>query len=84
MHSNARLYRAGLSAFLSFLLAVCLPFLVLTFVAPGARGVLIAFAFPLWALGVRPVDRLARRLLPTLHGAKPRKLPREPWDLAEP
>jgi hypothetical protein len=82
MHSNARLDRATLSAFLSFLLAVCLPFLVLTFAAPGARGVLLCFAFPLWILGVRPIDRMAGRLLPALHGAKPRKTPREFRDLA--
>ena len=82
MHSNARLDRAGLSTFLSFLLAVCLPFLVLTFAAPGARGVLLLFAFPLWTLGLRPADRMAGRLLSTSHGAKPRKAPRELWDLA--
>ena len=82
MHSDARLERATLSAFLSYLLAVCLPFLVLTLVAPGARGVLLFFAFPLWILSVRPIDRLAGRLLPTSHGAKPRKAPRDPWDLA--
>ncbi|NUN03775.1 MAG: hypothetical protein HUU41_21925 [Bryobacteraceae bacterium] len=82
MHSNARLDHATLSAFLSFLLAVCLPFLVLTFAAPGARDVLLCFAFPLWVLGVRPIDRMAGRLLPTLHGAKPRKTPCEFRDLA--
>ena len=82
MHSNPRLHRPTLSAFLSFLLAVCLPYLVLTFAAPGARDVLLCFAFPLWILGVRPIDRMAGRLLPTSHGAKPRKAPRELWDLA--
>jgi hypothetical protein len=82
MHSNARLDHATLSALLSFLLAVCLPFLVLTFAAPGARGVLLGFASPLWALGLRPIDRMAGRLLPTSHGAKSRKAPRESRDLA--
>ena len=33
-------------------------------------------------LGVRPIDRMARRLLPTSHGARPRKELRELWDLA--
>lgn len=82
MHSNARLDHATLSVFLSFLLAVCLPYLVLTFAAPGARGVLLFFAFPLWTLGVRLADRMVGRLLPTSHGAKPRKSPCGDWDLA--
>lgn len=82
MYSNARLERPTLSAFLSFLLVVCLPFLVLTLAMPGARDVFLCFAFPLWILGLRPIDRLAGRLLPTLHGAKPRKTPREFRDLA--
>lgn len=82
MHSNARLNHVTLSAFLSFLLTVCLPYLVLTFAAPGARDVLLYFAFPLWMLGVQPIDRMAGRLLPALHGAKPRKPPREFRDLA--
>jgi hypothetical protein len=76
MHSNDRLARPTLSAFISFLLAVCLPFLVLTLAMPGARDVFLFFAFFLWMLGLRPIDRLAGRLLPTLHGAKPRKTPR--------
>lgn len=82
MHFNARLDRPTLSAFLSFLLAVCLPYVVLTFAAPGARGVLLCFAFPLWILGLRPVDRMAGRILPTSHGVKVRKASREHWDLA--
>ena len=82
MQTNLHLVRPTLSAFLSFLLVVCLPYLVLTFAAPRARGELLFFAFPLWSLGLRPADRMADRLLSTLHGAKPRKAPRELRDLA--
>ncbi|MBI1322713.1 hypothetical protein GC170_05960 [bacterium] len=82
MHSNSRLDRAGLSAFLSFLLAVCLPFLVLSFASPGAPSVFLCFAFPLWILCVRPIDRLTGRLVSTMQGAKPRKTPNEFQDLA--
>jgi hypothetical protein len=82
MRSYPPLKRATLSALLSLLVAVCLPYLVLTFAAPGARGALLCFAFPLWILGVRLVDRMADRILPISHGAKPWKAPREPWDLA--
>ena len=81
MHSNARLDHPTLSALLSLLLAVCLPYLVLMFAAPRARGMLLFFAFFLWALGLRPADRMVGRLLPTSHGAKPRKAPCGPWDL---
>jgi hypothetical protein len=76
MHSNARLDRPTLSAFLSFLLAVCLPYLVLTFAAPEARNVFLCFAFILWILGLRPIDRMAGLILPTLHSDKPRETPR--------
>lgn len=82
MQTNPRLLRPTLSAFLSFLLVVCLPYLVLTFAAPRARGALLFFAFLLWTLSLRPFDRMADRLLSTLHGAKPRKAPRELQDLA--
>lgn len=76
MHSNARLDRPTLSAVLSFLLAVCLPYLVLTFAAPEARDVFLCFAFILWVLGLWPIDRMAGRLLPTLRSEKPQETPR--------
>lgn len=82
MRKDLRLAHATLAVALSFLFAVCLPYLVLTLVAPGARSAFLCFAFGLWALGLRPADRMVGRLPPTLNGAKPRKATDELGDLA--
>jgi hypothetical protein len=77
MHPKPGLDRPTFSALLSLLLVVVIPYVVLTFAAPGGRGIFLFFAFPLWAIGLRPADRMMSRLFPVAHGGKPQKALRE-------
>jgi hypothetical protein len=73
MTMNGRLERPTMAALLSLLVFVAIPYAVLTVAAPGARGVHLFLAFPLWTIGLWPADRALRRLAAAPPRGKPSK-----------